>query len=136
MMLVRSTIRMPSSAPAMATILCFGADDLGRIIVGDAMYPGHAQTEIPSVGVTARRLWFSNEIPWLRCCGMLSPIRRFGTRTTKAAAQRIVDGGVKTGGIGRRDAKGYPCMLDRADRGGGVRHPDPPGGETPCAMIC
>jgi acyl-CoA synthetase (AMP-forming)/AMP-acid ligase II len=33
----------------------------------------------------------------------------------KATAERIVDGWVKTGDVGRLDANGYLYMLDRAD---------------------
>jgi acyl-CoA synthetase (AMP-forming)/AMP-acid ligase II len=33
----------------------------------------------------------------------------------EATAERIVDGWVKSGAIGRLDADGYLCMLDRAD---------------------
>jgi long-subunit acyl-CoA synthetase (AMP-forming) len=49
----------------------------------------------------------------------------------EATAERIVDGWVKAGDIGRLDANGYLYMLDRADdmvilsrrrRGRGLRH--------------
>jgi acyl-CoA synthetase (AMP-forming)/AMP-acid ligase II len=80
----------------------------------------------------------------------------------EATAERIVDGWVKTGDIGRLDANGYLYMLDRADdmviSGGFNIYPaelenviaDHPGvlevavfgipdsrwGETPCAVVC
>ncbi len=80
----------------------------------------------------------------------------------KATAERIVDGWVKTGDIGRLDRNGYLYMLDRADDmviSGGFNiypaelenviaaHPsvievavfgipDPRWGETPCAVVC
>lgn len=80
----------------------------------------------------------------------------------EATAERIVDGWVKTGDIGRLDANGYLYMLDRADDmviSGGYNiypaelenviaaHPavlevavfgipDPRWGETPCAVVC
>ncbi|MBR2813537.1 MAG: AMP-binding protein [Reyranella sp.] len=80
----------------------------------------------------------------------------------EATAERIVNGWVKTGDIGRLDANGYLYMLDRADdmviSGGfniypaeleniiaahpGVLEvavfgiPDPRWGETPCAVVC
>jgi acyl-CoA synthetase (AMP-forming)/AMP-acid ligase II len=43
----------------------------------------------------------------------------------QATAERMVDGWVKTGDIGRLDANGYLFRLDRADgrRGRGIRHP-------------
>jgi hypothetical protein len=80
----------------------------------------------------------------------------------EATAERIVDGWVKTGDIGRLDANGYLCTPDRADdmviSGGFNIYPaeleniiaDHPGvlevaafgipdsrwGETPCAVVC
>jgi acyl-CoA synthetase (AMP-forming)/AMP-acid ligase II len=81
---------------------------------------------------------------------------------SQATAERMVDGWVKTGDIGRLDANGYLYMLDRADDmviSGGFNiypaelenmiaaHPavvevavfgipDPKWRETPCAVVC
>jgi acyl-CoA synthetase (AMP-forming)/AMP-acid ligase II len=161
-------------------------------IFGDAMYQGYGQTEVLPVAMMGPRQWFAKvpgSEP-LRACGMPLPFAQIqiwdednkpvpagesgeivakaeGQMTgfwndPKATAERIVDGWVKTGDIGRLDANGYLYMLDRVDdmviSGGfniypaelenviaahpavievavfGIPHER--WGETPCAVVC
>jgi acyl-CoA synthetase (AMP-forming)/AMP-acid ligase II len=161
-------------------------------IFGDAMYQGYGQTEVLPVAMMGPRQWFAKvpgSEP-LRACGMPLPFAQIqiwdednkpvppgesgeivakaeGQMTgfwndPKATAERIVNGWVKTGDIGRLDANGYLYMLDRVDdmviSGGfniypaelenviaahpavievavfGIPHER--WGETPCAVVC
>jgi acyl-CoA synthetase (AMP-forming)/AMP-acid ligase II len=161
-------------------------------IFGDAMYQGYGQTEVLPVAMMGPRQWFAKvpgSEP-LRARGMPLPFAQIqiwdednkpvpagesgeivakaeGQMTgfwndPKATAERIVDGWVKTGDIGRLDANGYLYMLDRVDdmviSGGfniypaelenviaahpavievavfGIPHER--WGETPCAVVC
>ena len=161
-------------------------------IFGDALYQGYGQTEVLPVAIMGPRQWFADvpgSAP-LRACGRPLPFAQLQIwgednkpvpvgesgeivakadgqmkgfwNDPKATAERIVDGWIKTGDIGRLDANGYLYMLDRADDmviSGGFNiypaelenviaaHPavlevavfgipDARWGETPCAIVC
>lgn len=161
-----------------------------RELFGDILYQGYGQTEIPVIAFMGPQQWFAQpegSTP-LRACGMLSPfsdveiwdederplpLGSVGEIVAKgdssmtgfwnnpdATAERIVNGWIKTGDVGRIDTNGYLYLLDRADDkiiSGGynifpselenviARHPDvlevavfgvphPRWGETPWAL--
>ena len=116
-----------------------------RALFGDVLYQGYGQTEIPSVSFMGPGQWFATpegSNP-LRACGMILPfvdmqiwdednnplpIGEIGEIVAKgdgamtgfwnnpeATAERIVDGWIKSGDIGRIDANGYVYLLDRSD---------------------
>lgn len=116
-----------------------------RALFGDILYQGYGQTEIPVIAFMGPQQWFASpegSTP-LRACGMLSPysdvqiwdedakklpigetgeiVARGDSRMTgfwnnpEATADRIIDGWVKTGDVGKIDRNGYLYLLDRAD---------------------
>lgn len=116
-----------------------------RQLFGDVLYQGYGQTEIPVIAFMGPEQWFATpegSTP-LRACGMLSPfsdvqiwdeddeqmppgsvgeiVAKGDSRMTgfwnnsEATAERIVDGWIKTGDVGRVDENGYLYLLDRAD---------------------
>jgi acyl-CoA synthetase (AMP-forming)/AMP-acid ligase II len=160
-------------------------------IFGDRIYQGYGQTEALLLSFMGPRQWFAaveGSTP-LRSCGLIMPFadveiwdennrpvplgqpgqivaRTDGQMTgfwndPEGTAQRMVDGWVLTGDIGRIDRNGYLYLLDRADDmiiSGGYSiwplelenaiadHPsvmevavfgipDPRWGETPCAVV-
>jgi acyl-CoA synthetase (AMP-forming)/AMP-acid ligase II len=162
-----------------------------REIFGDRIYQGYGQTEVLLVSFMGPRQWFAEvegSTP-LRSCGLIMPFadveiwdennrpvplgqpgqivaRADGQMTgfwndPEGTAQRMVDGWVLTGDIGRIDRNGYLYLLDRADDmiiSGGYNiwpmelenaiadHPavmevavfgipDARWGETPCAVV-
>jgi acyl-CoA synthetase (AMP-forming)/AMP-acid ligase II len=116
-----------------------------RDLLGDVLYQGYGLTEALPVAFMGPEQWFSaveGSTP-LRACGMVMPfslveiwdednrplpIGETGEIVAKtdgqmtgfwnnpeATAERIVDGWIKSGDIGRLDANGYLYLLDRAD---------------------
>lgn len=116
-----------------------------RAIFGDALYQLYGQTEALPVAMMGPRQWFAEiegSTP-LRACGMPLPFAELeiwdednkpvplgdpgeivcktdGQMTgfwnnPEATAERVINGWVKTGDIGRLDHNGYLYVLDRAD---------------------
>jgi len=116
-----------------------------RDLFGDILYQGYGQTEQLVIAFMGPEQWFAEpegSSP-LRACGMLFPftdvqiwdednnplpldsegeiVARGDSRMTgfwdndQATAERIVDGWMKTGDVGRIDRNGYLYLLDRAD---------------------
>ena len=100
------------------------------------MYQGYGQTEVLPIAMMGARQWFAKDVPGSRPLPFAElqiwdednkPVRPGETvakcegqmrgfwNNPEATAERIVDGWVKTGDIGRLDANGYLYMLDRAD---------------------
>ncbi len=117
----------------------------GRKLLGDVLYQGYGQTEVLPVAFMGPEQWFAEvegSTP-LRASGMVMPFsqvaiwdedntplapgetgeivaRADGQMThfwnnPEATAERIVDGWIKTGDIGRIDRNGYLYVVDRAD---------------------
>lgn len=162
-----------------------------RELFGDVLYQGYGQTEVLPVAFMGPQQWFAQvegSNP-LRACGMplpyaqiqiwdddnkSLPVGEVGEIVAKtdgqmscfwnnpeATAERIVDGWIKTGDIGRIDKNGYVYLIDRGDDmiiSGGyniwpselenviaghpkvievavVGVPDEKWGETPCAIV-
>jgi len=116
-----------------------------REIFGEVLYQGYGQTEVLPIAMMGPRQWFAevDGSEPLRACGMPLPFAELEiwgedlkpvppgepgqivARTDgqmsgfwndpAATRERMVDGWVLTGDIGRLDANGYLYMLDRAD---------------------
>jgi len=117
----------------------------GREIFGDIFWQGYGQTEVLPIAMMGPRQWFAEvegSTP-IRSCGMPLPFAELeiwddnnnpvalgetGQIVAKAdgqmsgfwndpvaTAERIIDGWVLTGDIGRLDKNGYLYMLDRSD---------------------
>lgn len=116
-----------------------------RELFGDVLYQGYGQTEALPIAFMGPRQWFATiegSTP-LRACGMPLPFamveiwdednrpvppgevgeivaKTDGQMTAfwnnpEATKERIVDGWIKTGDIGRIDRNGYLYLVDRAD---------------------
>jgi acyl-CoA synthetase (AMP-forming)/AMP-acid ligase II len=117
----------------------------GRKLLGDVLYQGYGQTEVLPVAFMGPEQWFAEvegSTP-LRASGMVMPFsqvdiwdednnptplgevgeivaRADGQMTyfwnnPQATIERIVDGWIKTGDIGRIDRNGYLYVVDRSD---------------------
>lgn len=117
----------------------------GRKLLGDVLYQGYGQTEVLPVAFMGPEQWFAEvegSTP-IRASGMVMPFsqvaiwdednnplpqgetgeiaaRADGQMTyfwnnPEATAERIVDGWIKTGDIGRIDRNGYLYVVDRSD---------------------
>ena len=116
-----------------------------RELFGDVFYQGYGQTEVLPIAFMGPQQWFAEvegSSP-LRACGMplpyaqiqiwdennqQLPVGEIGEIVAKtdgqmscfwnnpeATAERIVDGWIKTGDIGRIDRNGYVYLIDRGD---------------------
>ena len=116
-----------------------------REVFGDVLYQGYGQTEVLPIAFMGPQQWFAEvegSSP-LRACGMplpyaqiqiwdennrQLPVGEIGEIVAKsdgqmrcfwnnpeATAERIVNGWIKTGDIGRIDRNGYVYLIDRGD---------------------
>jgi acyl-CoA synthetase (AMP-forming)/AMP-acid ligase II len=116
-----------------------------REVFGDVLYQGYGQTEVLPVAMMGPSQWFADvpgSEP-LRACGMPLPFAQIQIwdsdnnevargevgeivaksdgqmvgfwENEQATAERIIDGWVKTGDMGRMDQNGYLYVVDRAD---------------------
>jgi acyl-CoA synthetase (AMP-forming)/AMP-acid ligase II len=116
-----------------------------RALFGDILYQGYGQTEVPVLAFMGPRQWFAQPegANPLRACGMVLPfadvqiwdednnplplgevgeiVGRADGRMVcfwnnpEAMAERLVNGWIKTGDLGRLDRYGYLYLLDRSD---------------------
>lgn len=117
----------------------------GRALLGDVLYQGYGQTEVLPIAFMGPQQWFADvdgSDP-LRACGMVMPFSQIEIWDDKnvamplgevgeivakadgqmshfwnnpeATAERMVDGWIKTGDIGKIDKNGYVYLVDRAD---------------------
>ena len=113
-------------------------------LFGDVLYQGYGETEVLPVAFMGPQQWFAEvpgSQP-LRACGMVMPFALIDIRdeagerlpvgeigeiyaradgqmtgfwnNPEASAERIVDGWIRTGDIGRIDSNGYVYLIDRA----------------------
>jgi acyl-CoA synthetase (AMP-forming)/AMP-acid ligase II len=116
-----------------------------REVFGDVLYQGYGQTELLPVSMMNSAQWFADiagSNP-LRACGLALPFSQVEIwdddnqplpanevgeivarsdgmmsefwNNPEATAQRIVNGWIKTGDLGKLDANGYLYVVDRAD---------------------
>ncbi|MEE8244814.1 MAG: AMP-binding protein [Pseudomonadales bacterium] len=116
-----------------------------REVFGDVLYQGYGQTEVLPIAMMGPRQWFAEiegSNP-LRACGLALPFAEVQIwdddnqplptdevgeivakcdgqmsefwNNPEASAERMIDGWVKTGDLGKLDRNGYLYVVDRAD---------------------
>lgn len=116
-----------------------------RDVFGDILYQGYGQTEVLPVAMMNSQQWFATQSGSnpLRACGLALPFAEIEIwdednqplptdevgeivaksdgmmsgfwNNPEADAQRIVNGWIKTGDLGKLDRNGYLYIVDRAD---------------------